>query len=1710
MTVTGIETVGRYNTYYDSGAVNGGLAYGIAGVNGASGNTVYLANSTVNSAAYGGYMYAENRGDLATDADTNTAAVTLPITVNSADSEITVTTPLAVSAGVNNNALHVIKSTLTGGSAGGMMNADDLTDLSGNTVVSVNDNSITLSDGSTASSYLYGGYLTTESIADLSCKAEASLDGNSIDLTGKSSVSRNMFGAYLETDSITDLSGEAKVSVNDNSITFDDGSTASSYLYGGYLTTDSIADISETSGISVNGNHVSVQDSTIKSAVISNRIYVNGGYLYAGDITGLSSENVTVSDNSVTAVNSTLGATVYGGYFETTEHEKGADDTASADAISVSGNKVTLLDTYVDGDNVYGGYGVIDNNSKADSVVLSPVNVNNNTVDISFDTLMDTMALYYVYGGDTSLGNADNNSVSISGIQAENGSNILTIYHNVIGGNSSYGYYGGNAEGNKVSLKNADFYQAVYGGKVGTDFVADPDKGLAGISGVSGNTVDISDSVFKGFADNNYVYGGYLRVGSLPDGGTAEETEDGIKVTYTSGNKTISYILPKASSPGVNHNTVTLTNLKNESNVGLNVYGGKEEYVSGEEVFDSVTANDNKVTISSTLDQASVYGDVYGGAVAEGDVDRNIVSITGEWLSQEEGPASNITVTDVIGGSAGYKETLQERCLLGNAGGNTVTLENVQAETVYGGKAQGTFVNGASGNKVTMVNSTASASLFGGYLSLSDWLYWPTISDSDGAQSVTYEEDYYGAYTTYTHTVESAASAGANNNIAGVSYDLETTADYREAVGGFAEIGSANGNTLVMEGRQLDDGTNMTIDAGDYSDENLVLVPDMDVAAAGGAAYMGTANENTLALTNTTLKNNVAGGLVGITLAADDDEWYYKTYELFTVDTVQANENKTLLTDVLTEGSSISVYGGYVAPTTATVLTPVQEDDEWVLQARENASANENILQIVQTVDKDASYKDVLGGTTLYGEANGNQVIIQGTEKEKITAAHVAGGYTGGTHADSNTVSLANAEVTGSIIDGTTVLSTQKTVYGYDDDGDVTSTTPYTSALSFAAEGDQSAKGNTVSLANVSGGLVLGGMVMQGAAKGNTVTISGSTAENVYGGAAGILGTDSASIRSALKSSLPVLEYDEKNNDYYGAEIDPEVGYISGTTFENIAVVPNAEESAISASGNTVNMVSGTVESIYGGYAADFLMDEAAAEPTEEEAAYGIMSDEEDEGTTYESGAASDNTVNYYGGTVSQNIISGYSQSGEANNNTVNLYSGMLSLLGNLYGRYSESGSEGSGNTLNVYTKGNSTGNLDHFQSLNFYVPKETTAGETMLTVTGQADVSGAVITADPSGIESLKPGETVGLIHGDNDITAENTTYGLIGDNHITDENFISYTMDIAKQDSNNIVIYIPENSKGVINPDTKLLPESREAATAALKNSASIVTDSAFGAAASAWDESGNGCTQFMPYAVVGGSDMRYETGSHVSVTGLAANVGFVKREKKDGRTDTVMPFFEYGRSNYASHLDNGARGDGKQHYTGAGILFRRDQAGGLYYEAAASAGYMKGDFHGRIGSMNARYESGTPYISAQAGLGKVYTRNRDTYDIYGKFFWSHLASDSASVVNQKGTTQYDFDSVNSYVTRLGMRWTRNFDQVRSLYAGIGWDYKFDNEARASYKAYSTPSPSMKGSSGFFELGWKSKIDDSHPWGVDVKATGWAGKEKGATYYVGIGHKF
>lgn len=456
-------------------------------------------------------------------------------------------------------------------------------------------------------------------------------------------------------------------------------------------------------------------------------------------------------------------------------------------------------------------------------------------------------------------------------------------------------------------------------------------------------------------------------------------------------------------------------------------------------------------------------------------------------------------------------------------------------------------------------------------------------------------------------------------------------------------------------------------------------------------------------------------------------------------------------------------------------------------------------------------------------------------------------------------------------------------------------------------------------------------------------------------------------------------------------------------------------------------------------------------------------------------GDANSNTIDVSGGTLDTDIYGGQTYDGAADNNTINILAGDLNPEMSLYGGYGTT--ESKNNTYNMYTKGQTVADFAYFQNLNFYVPEGTTAGETMLTVTGNAavdadttlvavqnstttdgttDVSGATVFGGVQRNTKLNPGEYINLLYNANGITTDDTSYGTIdGLDTVTSAGFINYKAIVEKKDANTIVITIPKDEKGTPDTDTKILPEDRENAANTIKNAGDIIAGSALHAAEGAWIENHDIEAKFVPYAIVGGYDLHYNTGSYIDSNGMAANVGFVRRSQHEGHIDTIMPFFEYGKSHYASYLDTGARGDGRQHYTGGGILLRRDLDSGLYYEGAVRAGYLKGDFHGMIAKSMSRYDSGAPYIAAQAGLGKIYTRNRDSYDIYGKFFYTYLGSDSAVVHSGYGDSKYDFDSINSYVTRLGMRWTRDFDQIRSLYAGIGWDYEAGSKARPPTQA-------------------------------------------------------
>ncbi|WP_418469398.1 hypothetical protein [Dialister hominis] len=872
----------------------------------------------------------------------------------------------------------------------------------------------------------------------------------------------------------------------------------------------------------------------------------------------------------------------------------------------------------------------------------------------------------------------------------------------------------------------------------------------------------------------------------------------------------------------------------------------------------------------------------------------------------------------------------------------------------------------------------------------------------------------------------------------------------RAVYGGYTADGNAEGNEVSIDNKSyVSDAYGGHTGNGDASG-NAVSVKNTSIpdASGGVAAGKGSASSNTVTLENSMI-NSVAGG--------------------------SANEgDATGNTVTLINSDATMVYGG----------------------SANTGNASGNIVTMTGGTGNGILF--VVGGIVNgSGDALDNQVTITNLTKDTQFMSGmpvIAGGVTMDGKTARNTLSLTQNN--GTVIN---MADDQASMYGgYSMMGSTSGNTVEISSSEIRA-----ITGNTD---DSTAGLVFGGLSGNGrAADDNRVTFSGGTkVKGVYGGV-GQIGSAKGNIVTITDSSVEMEAVGGETGDMVGCIRQPgqpkdaENNQVIVNGSSTIGTVVGGEAAAANtfdekngevqtsgkSSGNTVTINDGTVKnSVLGGHSA---MSDAIGNTVN--IAGGIIGTESS-GT----GEADDNA-----------IAGGFAEEGQANNNTVNITGGTLGAMMSLYGGYSEKGS--SGNTLNLHTKGNTVKNLGYFQNLNFYVPEGTAAGETMVTVTGNADVSKAVIQAGIEKTTKLAPGQAINLIYDAGGIKTDGTSYSMMsGKDIVGDAGFVDRKAAVKKQDDNTIVVYVPKDEKGTIHPDTKIIPQDRENGINTIKNAGDLVSNAAEGA----WKEDHDVDAKFVPYAIVGGYDLHYNTGSYIDSNGMAANVGLIRRIRRDGAIDTVMPFLEYGRSNYASFLDDGARGDGRQHYTGGGVLLRRDLDDGKYYEGAIRAGRLKGDFHGIIDSTALRYDSSAPYVAAQAGAGKIYAKDRDTYDLYGKFFWTHLGSDTATIRNSRGEAKYEFDDINSYRTRLGMRWTRNFDKVRSLYAGIGWDYEFDSKARAFYDAYRTDTPTVKGSSEFLELGWKSKVTSDHPWGVDLKATGWTGKQEGGTLFATVSRSF
>ena len=484
------------------------------------------------------------------------------------------------------------------------------------------------------------------------------------------------------------------------------------------------------------------------------------------------------------------------------------------------------------------------------------------------------------------------------------------------------------------------------------------------------------------------------------------------------------------------------------------------------------------------------------------------------------------------------------------------------------------------------------------------------------------------------------------------------------------------------------------------------------------------------------------------------------------------------------------------------------------------------------------------------------------------------------------------------------------------------------------------------------------------------------------------------------------------------------------------------------------------------------------------------------------------------GGTIKGNIYGGYSGSGAVTGNSVNI-SGTPAFGENtvLYGGLSTNGTV-SGNTLNIHTKGLQAANVKGFDEYNFYLQNDTKADDTLLTLTGgnnsdkTTDITKSKINVGMEGLASaLRIGDSVTLLENTNGITADATTdYGK------EMRQGVSVVYDITtglNEDGHKLVTTI-NSSKAA--EQSKSPVETQAAAAAFLNSGADLLVGSGI-ASMTAATSADDGAI----FGVMGGGSMRYKTGSYADVKGYNLAMGFGKAVANNAGRLTFGPFIEYGKGEYTSHLDGGIRGDGNTKYYGVGVLARQDNNSGVYYEGSLRYGrrdadYGSGDLIGAGGSkVYSSYDSSSAYYGAHLGIGKVNKLNDTTKaDVYAKFMYTHQNGDSVALRGEGAGEVYDFDAVDSTRVRIGTRVSKAYNNRGTGYAGLAYEYEFDGEARATVLGFSTPSPSIKGSSGLLELGYILQAKGANDPAIDINLQGWGGKKQGFTGNVNFVWKF
>ena len=1588
-----------------------------------------------------------------------------------------------------------VTRTLTNAYGGAITNA--------NNAANVRDNDASISAGIVTN--LYGGY--TKGAGTVGGLDEN--DGNSATVSGGQVT--NVYGGYT--------AGAGNVQGNDATVT---GGTVGN-VYGGY--TAGAGNV-EQNDVEVNGGHVTNAyggTSAGNGAVTDNTVVLSDGTVvnaYGGHATGAA----VVTKNIVNADGATAMGTLYGALSTNGNADNNKVFVRRGSVANVTGAQST--DGNVTKGQVFIAGGIVNGTVYGGRTTGSGA-VENSHVTITGGTVTGT-----VYAGEaTGSGNIKNNAVNLGDESVHDLTNADLRAADLVGGNSGTGITSGNTL--NVYAKNADVQSVA---KFNTHrfildrAITDGATMLTIDQGGFGREVDWSDIVVENEAammkDGNP--GGRV---TLAAGSAADDLKVAgyTKRDYTTENtEHVIELDPDtlAQAGAGNHATaesLLLTYAKFKDNTWT--YDGATTSPTSEdnEVFGGIsylghTTENNTLVVKGVPDGGLAAA--YGGKTAEGAANskNNHVEIQGT-APQTSAAASGIE--EVFGGYTGsdYQTDNNNAAVAGVAEGNTAVIISGTVRDVYGGSADGE--QGVANSNTATVNGGTVTNVYGG---LADGNKGKAQQNAAviGGGTVT---NVYGGMATKADGTATGNKVfvynGTTTNVYGGAVNDVTGA----ATENLAEVRGGTVTGVIAGARAAYDTAATT---HKLSNKNTVRLGTENAARAlplniGNTSVYGTQYHDTATgaeLTFAAGSDAIAGNTLNVTTTGVTAK-KVRNFEAYTF-TIGNNfqNNDEMLT--LSEAGGFGTVSGTAAPDNVKIdWTKVKADTSQLLAGRGEGIHGKNQMTMMQvrvpnqtpppayTTPKDFLFT---GYTDTAGIADIDRVY-----EKKLS-----------TDADAPAV-------------GSTDIAASKVLLALNRFRDDTVTHSGAAVPSGEIYGGYSAYDHTEK--DKDGHDVIVGTTTENNVLNITGVANGTNNLKAYGGYA--KGNHGGAVNNHVHVDVTNLPNNVASGELYSVY----GGYARGTN-------------AGAVRGNTLRFSQGvTLKAIMAGFidsqtsTADVSFNTVTVEggevsaDTDGGAVYG--------GRTNGKGKVEHNTVNLFGGTVNGIVVGGYSDTAPAagvnvaNDNTINLYATTVNgaiVGGAAKDSHGDKVVNGIGNTLAVHARGAKAHDFLGVQNLHFYIPAGTTAdpaAATMLRLTNvgelshdnKKDLSNINVRVGLAGSRpTLHVGDTVSLMKTYKVDAGNSKAVEIANAPSLTNAEgmhgiSLRYKFNLLTREALNEADAATTNADhkrnelvaevaGIeVNDQTKSLVETRAATTAMINSAADLLTDNGFRAAEEAISAqnlsakvasvAANAVTNngFQMWAAQGGSSMRLNSGSYVDAKGWNLNLGFAKQKVAGRNTLTYGPMIEYGRGSYDSYLDNGTHGDGSMDYLGLGVMAKSKNESGLYVEGSLRAGRVKSDYSGNIDNTGITYDSSSTYYGIHLGVGQEKElKGGDTIDTYAKYFYSHQASDTVKI--STGET-YEFDAVDSHRIRIGARYTKKLSGGSAFYTGLAYEYEFGSEAGATFDGYSTPSPSLKGSTGILELGYRfAPQNERISYGVNLM--GMTGKRKGISGGVQINWAF